>query len=133
MIELMKNAETLAQMSFGQKMSGCLTVTLLGLGTCFVVLIVLMGAISLLRKSISKKANGDEAAAPVAAAAAPAPAVAAQDDALDPAVVAAIAAAITKYRGGKKFRIVNIMPAENKAAWTQEGRSRAFANRGSRV
>ena len=133
MIELMKNSGILAQMSFGEKMTGCLTVTLLGLGTCFVVLVVLMTTITLLKKSAAKKEGGSKAAAPAAPAPAPVQAAPVQDDTIDPAVVAAIAGVLAKRKGGKKFRIVNIAPAEDKNAWTTEGRSQAFASRGSRL
>ena len=137
MLELMKNPETLMQMTFGEKMLGSLGVAALGLGTCFVVLAVLILCITIMHKknekgnstSESKPAQVSEKIKPDAAAV-----LTRENDAvLDPAVVAAITAAIYKYKNGQSFRIVNITPAERKDLWSGEGKSRAFARRGSRL
>ena len=151
MIELMKNPETLREMSMGTKMLGSLNVALLGLGTCFVVLAILILCISIMHKSEEKRALAAASAAPAIADApaakiaapevtAAAPALAAANGTasaaeLDPAIVAAITVAIAKHRGASKggFRIVNIVPAEIKSGWKNVGKTRAFAKRGSRL
>ncbi len=126
LLDLMKDAEKLAEMSFGDKMLGSLTVSLLGMVTCFVVLAILMFSIRMIGGQKEKETPAIEAPAK------PAPAIVQADKSQE--IAAVITAAIGAYmQGNTAFRIVNISPVRTESEWAQEGRARAFAGRGSQI
>lgn len=130
-IEMMKNPEILKTLSVGEKMLGSLIVMVLGLVTCFIVLLIIMFAIRIMGAAFGEKKNPQTpSAAPV-----PAPAVkqvgdTPQED--EGELIAVITAAITAMTGSSSFRIRNI--SEKRAApvlsnWVSAGRSENFASR----
>ena len=134
MIELMKDAATMAQMSLGERLTGALVVTGIGMGTTFAILVLLVLVVKLMKSFSGKKteATGNAAPAPVATAQA-SPSAAVPSANQDAEIVAAITAAIAMMQGGKAFRIRNIAPAHNPTGWLAEGRSEAFASRRPRI
>lgn len=117
MIERLKDAALLAQMSPGEKLLGALQVAALGLGVTFVVLLVLLGCIRL----CSRFAAGRPAPA------APPPPAAGAPEGLDEEAVAVLFSAIAMMEGNSEFRIVNLAPAHAPQNWVAEGRAERFA------
>lgn len=115
-------------LTFGEKISGGLVTTLMGMGTTFVILTILWFIIAMTSKLIikseakAKTALETPAAAPVAAPAAPAPVAEAQasNDELVAVLMAAIAASagqdyVNKLRISKISRVSGSRPAWNMA------------------
>lgn len=143
MIELLKQPDSLMQMSIGEKLTAVLEVAGLGIGVTFVVLLLLMLSIFILTTGSRKAAAA--AAAPVAAPAPVAPSAPADSSALQMATqqaalealereeVCAIFAAITAMEQGSPFRIVNIVPLSPSGQWVEGNLSAQFATRGSQL
>lgn len=104
-------------MSFGERTVYAGKMLLIGLGTVFLALIALWGALVLFRRLITREAPAAPAKKPAPApapvapvAAAPAPAAPAADhDALIAVITAAVAAAMAEENGGvsPNFRVVS--------------------------
>lgn len=122
MLEIMKNAEALAQLDFPGKMLGSIMVTLLGIGVTFCVLLVILLSVKLMPSQKAASPSPQEPSGP------PAPAGDAQA-AIPPEVVAAITAAIYALEPSKRLFIQNITPCPHSPAWTAEGRGEAFSSR----
>jgi len=128
-IEMMKNPEILKTLSIGEKMLGSLIVMVLGIVTCFIVLLIIMFAIRIMGAAVGEKKK------PQVPSVAPAPAAslvvaAPQED--EGELIAVITAAITAMRGSSSFRIRNI--SEKKAPpalsnWVSAGRIENFSSR----
>jgi len=130
-IEMMKNPEILKTLSVGEKMLGSLIVMVLGLVTCFIVLLIIMFAIRIMGAAVGEKKKPQMPAVTPAPAPAANPVVAApQED--EGELIAVITAAITAMTGSSSFRIRNI--SEKRAApalsnWVSSGRNENFSSR----
>ena len=132
-LEMMKNPEILKTLSIGEKMLGSLIVMVLGIVTCFIVLLIIMFAIRIMGAAVGEKKKPQVPSVAPAPAPAPAasPVVAApQED--EGELIAVITAAITAMRGSSSFRIRNI--SEKKAPpalsnWVSAGRIENFSSR----
>ena len=117
LMEQFANPDLVHQLSFGDKLAGAGITTLMGMGTTFVILILLWGIIAITTRVMALGSKGKAAPAAAAAAgsaAAPASAPAAAPTSLTPAgeaqpakvqgdeeaLAAVIAAAIAAYEGG---------------------------------
>ena len=136
-INLIKDAEILKTLSFGEKMMGALQTAGIGMGVVFIVLIVLICVISIMgRMNIGGGKKGkDKAPAQEPPAPAPAAPVTKAAPAADNTgeIMAAIFAAISMMEGGNSFRIVNVQPVSASPSWTGIGLQEAFASRGSQL
>lgn len=130
-IEMMKNPEILKTLSIGEKMLGSLIVMVLGIVTCFIVLLIIMFAIRIMGAAVGEKKKPQVPSVAPAPAPAASPVVAApQED--EGELIAVITAAITAMRGSSSFRIKNI--SEKKAPpalsnWVSAGRIENFSSR----
>ncbi|MGI6257792.1 MAG: OadG family protein [Anaerovoracaceae bacterium] len=116
LMEQFANPDLVHQLSFGDKLAGAGITTLMGMGTTFVILILLWGIIAITTRIMALDSKGKSApvaaaaagsaaapaSAPAAAPASSAPAAEAEpakaED--DEALAAVIAAAIAAYEGG---------------------------------
>lgn len=102
-------------MTFGERTAYAGKMLLIGLGTVFIVLALLWGALELFRRFLTaREEGGAEQSTPapvqiVASAAPPAPVAPAGDDALIAVITAAVAAAMAEENGGAVpgFRVVS--------------------------
>ncbi len=120
-----------------------LGVSLLGMITVFVGLIILIGFIKVLsavtvagenkKKNDQplpvKKASTPKAAVPDEVMAAISAALAAYDETPDPAVVAAIAGALNVIMGDTKFVVKHVRRINNAPAWNRAGREEQIYSR----
>lgn len=131
-IEMMKNPEILKTLPAGEKLLGSLIVMLLGLATCFVVLLIIMFAIRVMGSLVGEKKK-PQVQLPVTPAPAPVinqVAAAPQED--EGELVAVITAAITAMTGSSNFKIRNISEKKSAPAlssWVIAGRSENFSSR----
>ena len=95
LIEKFQDPAVLQSLSGGEKLSGALVVMVLGIGTCLVVLAIIMFMVKIMHavmeNSERKKAEKE----------APAPQI-------DGETAAAITGAVSEMEGGKPFRVVSI-------------------------
>lgn len=132
-LEMMKSPEIMKTMSVGDKMLGSLIVMVLGLVTCFIVLLLIMLVIRIMGAAFGEKKNPQIPSATPAPAPAPAVnqiAAAPQED--EEELIAVITAAITAMTGSSSFKIRNI--SEKKAPpalsnWVSAGRGENFLSR----
>jgi sodium pump decarboxylase gamma subunit len=133
-IEMMKNPEILKTLSTGEKLLGSLVVMVLGLLTCFIVLLIIMLAIRVMGSAVGRTKKPKEAAA-VAPSPAPAPAanpVVAAPQADEEELIAVITAAIAAMTGGSSVIIKNIREKKSAPAlsnWVVTGRGENFSSR----
>lgn len=141
MIELLKQPDSLSQMSIGDKLTGVLEVAGLGIGVTFVVLLLLMLCITILTKASTPKATVAPVAAVAPAVDTQSAQVAAQQAAQAAALAAleleeeicAIFASITAMEQGNPVRIVNIVPLDTSGPWVEGVRLSQFSTRGSQL
>ncbi len=93
-IEKMQDPELIATLSLGEKLRGSLIVMALGLGTCLVVLAIIMLAVKIMHALLAEKPKKEK---PM-----PASGEILGDEA------AAIIGAVTEMEGGKPFNVVDI-------------------------
>ena len=136
LMERFADPDLIVAMTFGEKMTGSLVTMVMGIGTTFVVLVLLLCIISLTSKIFvlsEKKGAISRAATP---AVAPAAAPAAQAEAVDihgEKLVAAIAAAVAAFEGSSSTggfvvrRIRRVQGPVN--AWDAAGRAECTDSR----
>lgn len=107
-MEQFANPETIHSMSFGDQMIGSLITMIMGIGTTFIVLIIIWGFIAILGKSLERTDKKKELKAAESAAtdAGPSGGYTKVEAASDDSLVAVIAAAIAAYSGGSADRLV---------------------------
>ena len=95
-IERMQDPQLLVGMSLGEKISGALITMVLGMGTCLIVLAIIMLLVNIMHRIMEPKEK-KSAKAPAGAAAK-----------IDDETAAVIAGAVAEMEGGKPFDIVSI-------------------------
>lgn len=131
LMERFANPDTIGSLSFSDKMTGSLITMVMGMGTTFVVLILLWALIAAMSKLfVSTEKRGSAGAAASSAgqsAAAPAPAGALSPQGGDGELAAVVAAAIAAFEGSTGAdglivrRIRRVSGQAN--AWNDAGRS----------
>ena len=120
-MERFANPEFFSGLPLGDKLAGAGVTTLMGMGTTFVVLLLLWGCIVVMSKLVARFSGSGKVAKPAVAAAAPE-----QASVQDTALLAAVAmAAISAYEGSETGtpvirRIRRVSGPDN--AWSGAGR-----------
>ncbi len=107
-MEQFANPETIHSMSLGDQMIGSTITMIMGIGTTFIVLIIIWIFIAVLGKTLDRTDSKKESKAAESAAtgAGPSGDYAKVEAASDDSLVAVIAAAIAAYTGGSPDRLV---------------------------
>lgn len=121
-------------LSFGEKMTGSLITTLMGIGVTFLILCLLWAFVAIMGKVMGVASKGDKASAKTEAAAAPSVTAAAPvKSSDDEAIAAVIAAAVAAYQGSGGtsnlvVRKISRISGET-TLWTNAAREDCIASR----
>ena len=95
-IERMQDPQLMAGMNMGEKLSGALVTMVLGIGTCLIVLAIIMFFVKLMHAALTPREKKKRSA----------PAAPAGE--IDGETAAAIVGAVSEMEGGKPFNVVSI-------------------------
>lgn len=127
-LELIKDAETLAEMSLGDTLIAGIQIAMVGMIVVFSILFILMISIKIMEKVVNGNGKvpggkvGDKSMSSLEQGATKEDKI--SDDKLDPEILAVISASIQSYYGSnKKFKILRVTSqGENVSAWGQQAR-----------
>lgn len=101
-IERMQDPELLKAMTVGEKLSGSLIVMVLGIGTCLIVLAIIMFMVKLMHAIFEPRVKKADPAPPAAR--------------IDGEAAAVITSAVAEMEKGRPFRVVSIREKDDRSA-----------------
>lgn len=127
-LELVKDAETLAEMSLGDTLIAGVQIAMVGMIVVFSILFILMISIKIMERVVNGNDKvpggkvGDKSMSSLEQGATKENKI--SDDKLDPEILAVISASIQSYYGSnKKFKILRVKSQGEKiSAWGQQAR-----------
>ncbi|MFN2363412.1 MAG: OadG family protein [Halarsenatibacteraceae bacterium] len=127
-LELVRDAETLAEMSLGDTLIAGVQIAIVGMIVVFSILFILMISIKIMEKLANSNGKvpgekvGDKSMSSLGKKETKKKKI--SDDKLDPEILAVISASIQSYYGSdKKFRILRVKgQGEELSAWGQQAR-----------
>ena len=102
LIERMQDPELLKAMTAGEKLSGSLIVMVLGIGTCLIVLAIIMFMVKLMHAIFELRQKKSEHPLPAAQ--------------IDGETAAVITSAVAEMENGRPFKVVSIREKDDRSA-----------------